>query len=88
VTSSSAPDGFRSAVRAIVAPEIQPIYSGYVIWRAVIDEADLDPETYKAVFEKFAFFLAPGHEVVVGRASVATISSGTARYRYSDSTTC
>ena len=57
-------DGFRSAVRAIVAPEIQPIYSGYVIWRAVIDEADLDPETHEAVFEKFAFFLAPGHEVV------------------------
>jgi 2-polyprenyl-6-methoxyphenol hydroxylase-like FAD-dependent oxidoreductase len=46
-------DGFRSAIRGIVAPEIQPIYSGYVIWRAVIDEADLDPETHAAVFEKF-----------------------------------
>ncbi len=57
-------DGFRSALRNVVAPEIQPIYAGYVIWRAVIDEADLDPETHAAVFEKFAFFLAPGHEVV------------------------
>lgn len=57
-------DGFRSAVRGIVAPEIRPIYSGYVIWRAVIDEADLDPKTHAAVFEKFAFFLAPGNEVV------------------------
>jgi 2-polyprenyl-6-methoxyphenol hydroxylase-like FAD-dependent oxidoreductase len=57
-------DGFRSAIRGIVAPEIQPIYSGYVIWRAVIDETDLDPETHAAVFEKFAFFLAPGHEVI------------------------
>jgi 2-polyprenyl-6-methoxyphenol hydroxylase-like FAD-dependent oxidoreductase len=57
-------DGFRSALRKVVAPEIQPIYAGYVIWRAVIDEADLDPETHAAVFEKFAFFLAPGHEVV------------------------
>jgi 2-polyprenyl-6-methoxyphenol hydroxylase-like FAD-dependent oxidoreductase len=57
-------DGFRSAVRNVVAPEIQPLYAGYVIWRAVIDEADLDPETHAAVFEKFAFFLAPGHEVV------------------------
>lgn len=57
-------DGFRSAVRNIVAPKIQPIYAGYVIWRAVVDEADLDPETHAAVFEKFAFFLAPGHEVV------------------------
>jgi 2-polyprenyl-6-methoxyphenol hydroxylase-like FAD-dependent oxidoreductase len=57
-------DGFRSAVRNLLAPEIQPIYAGYVIWRAVIDEADLDPETHAAVFDKFAFFLAPGHEVV------------------------
>ncbi len=57
-------DGFRSAVRGIIAPEIQPIYSGYVIWRAVIDEADIDLETHAAVFEKFAFFLAPGNEVV------------------------
>jgi 2-polyprenyl-6-methoxyphenol hydroxylase-like FAD-dependent oxidoreductase len=57
-------DGFRSTIRGIVAPEIQPIYSGYVIWRAVVDEADLDPETHAAVFEKFTFFLAPGHEVI------------------------
>lgn len=57
-------DGFRSAVRNIVFPQVQPIYAGYVIWRAVVDEADLDPETHAAVFEKFAFFLAPGHEIV------------------------
>src|SRR6267378_3057954 len=30
----------------------------------ILDEADLDPETHEDVFEKFAFFLAPGHEVV------------------------
>jgi 2-polyprenyl-6-methoxyphenol hydroxylase-like FAD-dependent oxidoreductase len=57
-------DGFRSAVRGIVAPQIQPIYSGYVIWRALVDEADLDPKTHAEVFEKFTFYLAPGHEVV------------------------
>ena len=26
-------DGFRSSVRAYLAPEVQPIYSGYYIWR-------------------------------------------------------
>jgi 2-polyprenyl-6-methoxyphenol hydroxylase-like FAD-dependent oxidoreductase len=57
-------DGFRSAVRKILTPEVQPIYAGYVIWRAVVDECDLDPETHAAVFDKFAFFLAPGHQVV------------------------
>ena len=31
-------DGFRSAVRAQVATEIQPIYSGYYIWRGAANE--------------------------------------------------
>lgn len=59
-----AADGFRSAVRNRLAPSIQPIYAGYVIWRALVDEADLDAETHKAVFDKFTFFVAPGHEVI------------------------
>lgn len=59
-----AADGFRSAARNILAPQVQPLYAGYVIWRSVVEEADLDPATHAAVFEKFAFFLEPGHEVV------------------------
>jgi 2-polyprenyl-6-methoxyphenol hydroxylase-like FAD-dependent oxidoreductase len=59
-----AADGFRSAVRNILVPQVQPLYAGYVIWRSVVEEADLDPATHAAVFEKFAFFLEPGHEVV------------------------
>jgi 2-polyprenyl-6-methoxyphenol hydroxylase-like FAD-dependent oxidoreductase len=59
-----AADGFRSAVRSILAPQVRPLYAGYVIWRSVVDEADLDPATHAAVFEKFAFFLEPGHEIV------------------------
>jgi 2-polyprenyl-6-methoxyphenol hydroxylase-like FAD-dependent oxidoreductase len=52
-----AADGFRSAVRNLLAPQVQPIYAGYVIWRSVVEEADLDPATHAAVFEKFNFFL-------------------------------
>ena len=59
-----AADGFRSTARNHLAPAVQPIYAGYVIWRALVDEADLDPETHKAVFDKFTFFVAPGHEVI------------------------
>jgi 2-polyprenyl-6-methoxyphenol hydroxylase-like FAD-dependent oxidoreductase len=59
-----AADGFRSMVRNILVPQVQPLYAGYVIWRSVVEEADLDPATHAAVFEKFAFFLEPGHEVV------------------------
>jgi len=57
-------DGFRSATRNILFPEVQPIYAGYVIWRAVVDESDLSPDTHAALFDKFAFFLAPGNEII------------------------
>lgn len=57
-------DGFRSSVRGILAPAVQPIYAGYVIWRSVADEADLHPQTHAEVFDKLAFQLERGHEVV------------------------
>ena len=34
-------DGIRSSVREQVAPAVQPIYSGYYIWRGAPKEADL-----------------------------------------------
>ena len=40
-------DGIRSSVRGQVAPELQPIYAGYYIWRGAPNEADLAPETLK-----------------------------------------
>src|SRR5262249_1010816 len=43
-------DGFRSGVRAQLAPETQPIYSGYYIWRGAPNEADLSPETRRTMF--------------------------------------
>lgn len=57
-------DGFRSAVRGIIAPDIQPIYAGYVIWRSVAEESELDPKVHAEIFDKLAFQLEHGHEVV------------------------
>ena len=37
---------------------MQPIYSGYYIWRGAPNESDLSPETLKAVFPYYSFFLA------------------------------
>src|SRR6516164_40856 len=48
-------DGIRSSVRAQVAPAIQPIYSGYYIWRGAPNEADLKPHTRESIFPYFAF---------------------------------
>jgi 2-polyprenyl-6-methoxyphenol hydroxylase-like FAD-dependent oxidoreductase len=55
-------DGFRSLVRQLLAPEIQPIYAGYVIWRGLAEEAEIPPEAHAAVFDKFAFFLPPNNK--------------------------
>jgi len=51
-------DGFRSGVRAQLAPGVQPIYAGYYLWRGAPNESDLSPETRKTMFPYFSFFLA------------------------------
>jgi 2-polyprenyl-6-methoxyphenol hydroxylase-like FAD-dependent oxidoreductase len=58
-------DGIRSGVRAQVAPQVQPIYSGYYIWRGAPNEADLDRETLESIFPYFVFFL-PERQQVIG----------------------
>jgi 2-polyprenyl-6-methoxyphenol hydroxylase-like FAD-dependent oxidoreductase len=57
-------DGIRSGVRAQVAPDIQPVYAGYYIWRGAASEAKLAPETRRSVFPYFTFFLPPHEEVL------------------------
>jgi 2-polyprenyl-6-methoxyphenol hydroxylase-like FAD-dependent oxidoreductase len=57
-------DGVRSTVREQVAPELQPIYAGYYIWRGAPNEADLAPETLKSIFPYFAFYLPERQEVM------------------------
>ena len=58
-------DGIRSSVREQVAPEVQPIYSGYYIWRGAPDEAELGQETRASIFPYFTFFL-PERQQVIG----------------------
>ncbi len=57
-------DGIRSGVRAQVAPEVQPIYSGYYIWRGAPNERDLAPETLKSIFPHFTFFLPARQQII------------------------
>lgn len=59
-----AADGFRSAARAQYAPEVQPIYAGYVIWRGVCEESALPAEVHRALGRWLGFFLSPGGEAL------------------------
>jgi 2-polyprenyl-6-methoxyphenol hydroxylase-like FAD-dependent oxidoreductase len=57
-------DGIRSSVRAQLAPEVQPVYAGYYIWRGAPNEADLQPETLRTIFPLFTFYLPTQQQVI------------------------
>lgn len=59
-----ASDGLRSAIRAIVAPQIKPIYSGYVAWRGVCDEAAVSKYMHSTLFAHFGFGLPEGEQML------------------------
>jgi len=57
-------DGIRSTVREQFLPQAQPVYAGYVAWRAVLDEAQVPPEIHRAVFELYTFCLPEGEQLL------------------------
>jgi len=59
-----AADGFRSAVREQLLPNVQLQYAGYVAWRGLVDELALSIATRDALFEKFAFCLPPREQII------------------------
>lgn len=57
-------DGFRSSVRGQMLPDVQPEYSGYVVWRALAHEADLPMAVRDTVFPHFGFFAPAGTQII------------------------
>lgn len=57
-------DGFRSQVRAQMLPDIVPEFSGYVVWRALVREADFPDDLRESVFPHFGFFLPRGNQII------------------------
>jgi len=55
-------DGIRSTVRQRLAPEVVPLYAGYVAWRSLIAEDAIQPDTHRAIFEIMSFGLPPGEQ--------------------------
>lgn len=55
-----AADGIRSRFRERLAPETITRYAGYVAWRGVVDEADLDPELTDHFDDTFSFCQTTG----------------------------
>ena len=57
-------DGFRSAIRAQMLPEVVPQYAGYVVWRALAHERDIPRDVHADVFEHFSFFMPAQNQIV------------------------
>ncbi|MEM9394109.1 MAG: FAD binding domain-containing protein [Pseudomonadota bacterium] len=57
-------DGFRSAVRSKLLPDVQPEFSGYVVWRALAQENELDGDIRDCVFNVFGMFMPTGTQIV------------------------
>jgi len=57
-------DGIRSTVRTQFLPDVQPVYAGYVAWRAVLDEADVPRDLWRELGELYAFCLPEGEQLI------------------------
>ncbi len=57
-------DGVRSTVREQFLPQAQPIYAGYVAWRAVLDERQVPPDIHREIFELYTFCLPEGEQLL------------------------
>ena len=70
-------DGIRSTVREQFLPQAQPVYAGYVAWRAVLDEDLLPPDIRREIFDLYTFCLPEGEQLlaypVPGRDNDTTI---------------
>ena len=45
-------------------PSVAPQYAGYVAWRGLVEEADISSRTHADLFERFAFCLPPGEQML------------------------
>ena len=77
-------DGFRSAIRGQMLPDIKPQYAGYVVWRALAHERDLPSDVHNAIFPNFAFF-TPSQSQIIGYPIAGPnndLSEGNRRYNF------
>ncbi|MEL6382591.1 MAG: FAD-dependent monooxygenase [Cyanobacteria bacterium J06626_18] len=57
-------DGPSSTVRRLLLPDYTYHYAGYVAYRGLVDEVDLDPETAALLTERFVFFQFPNSHIL------------------------
>jgi 2-polyprenyl-6-methoxyphenol hydroxylase-like FAD-dependent oxidoreductase len=53
-------DGLHSTVRSSLAPNLRPQYAGYVAWRGVVEERDVEPALRDTVLQHMVFGFPDG----------------------------
>ncbi|CAF3205592.1 unnamed protein product [Rotaria sp. Silwood2] len=59
-----AADGASSSIRALLYPDLERKYAGYIAWRGTILESELSEPVASALVERFTFFHAPGTQIL------------------------
>jgi 2-polyprenyl-6-methoxyphenol hydroxylase-like FAD-dependent oxidoreductase len=75
-------DGFRSSVRGLFLPEVQPAYAGYVAWRGLVEEAAFPPELHREMFGFFSFGLPPEEQILGYPVAGDDDAAGRRRYNF------
>ncbi|AFY56608.1 2-polyprenyl-6-methoxyphenol hydroxylase-like oxidoreductase [Rivularia sp. PCC 7116] len=57
-------DGANSTVRKLLLPSYKPQYAGYVAYRGLVDERELDAETAAMLSERFVFYQFPNSHIL------------------------
>ncbi|MBV8850199.1 MAG: FAD binding domain-containing protein [Methylobacteriaceae bacterium] len=57
-------DGVRSTVRSFVSREAEPLYAGYVGWRALVRERDVPADLHGELFSTMLFCLPSGEQII------------------------
>jgi 2-polyprenyl-6-methoxyphenol hydroxylase-like FAD-dependent oxidoreductase len=57
-------DGVRSTVREQFLPQAQPLYAGYVAWRALLAESEVPLDIRREIFELYTFCLPEGEQLL------------------------
>jgi 2-polyprenyl-6-methoxyphenol hydroxylase-like FAD-dependent oxidoreductase len=58
-------DGARSTVRSLVLPDVAPDYAGYVAWRGLVPEGELDADSRAVLDGVFAFQHDEGEQMLL-----------------------
>ncbi|MBW4510631.1 MAG: FAD binding domain-containing protein [Scytonematopsis contorta HA4267-MV1] len=57
-------DGPTSTIRHLLLPDYTPQYAGYVAYRGLVDEQELDSATAKLLTERFVFYQFPNSHIL------------------------